>query len=77
MKKTIYKTEYDTEKAELIAQNAVGSFGDTDGYEESLYQTEDGKYFLYTFGGADSKYPEENIIRMSAARAEEWRKNNL
>jgi len=73
----ISKTVYDTEKAALIAQNAVGAFGDKDGYEESLYQTEDGKFFLYTFGGTESKYPEEKITRMSAAKAEEWRKNNM
>ena len=34
--------------------------------------TENGKYFLYTNGGADSIYPEENIKRMSADKAAEW-----
>lgn len=78
MKKIICKVEYDTEKAECVVKNTFGVFGDEDGYEESLYVTENGKYFLYTVGGKASKYPEENITRMSAAKADEWRKaNNL
>ena len=76
MKKIICKVEYDTEKSELIAQKTFGTFGDTQGYEESLYVTPNGKYFLYTNGGEDSKYPKEDIIRMSAAKADEWQKNN-
>ncbi len=78
MKKIICKVEYDTETAQVVAKNTVGAFGDKDGYEETLYVTENGKFFLYTFGGEESKYPVENITRMSAAKAEEWRKaNNL
>lgn len=76
MKKIISKVEYDTETAELIAKNTVGEFGDKDGYEESLYMTKDGKYFLYTNGGEVSKYPKEGITRMSAERAKEWQENN-
>ena len=72
MKKIICKVEYDTENSELIAKNTFGQFGDNDGYEESLYQTESGNFFLYTNGGAESVYTEENIKRMSAAKAEEW-----
>ncbi len=73
MKKIICKVEYDTETAALIKKNTYGAFGDADGYEESLYVTESGKYFLYVNGGEESKYPTENIIRMSAAKADEWR----
>ena len=72
MKKIICKVEYDTEASELIMKRTNGYFGDPAGYEETLYKTEGGKYFLYTFGGAESKYAEENIKRMSAAKAEEW-----
>ena len=72
MKKTICKVEYDTEASELVLKKTFGNFGDNDGYEESLYKTESGKYFLYTFGGAESKYPTEDIKRLSAAKAEEW-----
>ncbi len=73
MKKVICKVEYDTENAELIAKLTNGELGDSDGYEESLYKTSDGKFFLYVNGGPDSIYPEENIKRMSAAKAEEWK----
>ncbi len=73
MKKIICKVEYDTETAALIKKNTYGAFGEADGYEESLYVTESGKYFLYVNGGEESKYPTENIIRMSAAKADEWR----
>ena len=76
MKKIICKVEYDTDTAELIAKNTSGNFGDADGYEESLYVTPTGKYFLYTNGGEASKYTQENITRMSAAKADEWRKAN-
>lgn len=72
MKKVICKVTYDTACAELIKKNTSGEFGDPAGFEESLYKTEDGKFFLYVNGGAESIYPEENIKRMSAAKAEEW-----
>jgi len=73
MKKIICKVEYDTENAKLIAKYTNGNFGDSEGYEESLYETNDGKFFLYVNGGSDSIYPEENIKRMSASKAEEWK----
>ncbi len=72
MKKVICKVEYDTATAELVKKNTFGAFGDPTGYEESLYKTADGKFFLYVNGGEESPYAEENIKRMSAAKAEEW-----
>lgn len=69
MKKIICKAEYDTETATLVKKNVYGNFGDSDGYEETLYQTEKGSYFLYVNGGADSKYPKEDIKRMSKDKA--------
>ena len=72
MKKIICKVEYNTETAEMVEQHTSGFFGDPAGYEETLYKTPDGKYFLYTNGGSESIYPEENIKRMSAAKAQEW-----
>ena len=77
MKKTICKREYDTETAKLLGVMAKGAFGDTDGYEERLYSTPDGYYFVYGIGGADSPYPAEKIKRMSRDAAEEWVKNNM
>ncbi|HHU83734.1 MAG TPA: hypothetical protein GXZ23_01005 [Clostridiales bacterium] len=74
MKKIICKVEYDTEVSELIEKRTFGEFGDPDGYEESLYKTPDGKYFIYGNGGAESLYKEETIKRMAAAKAEEWLK---
>lgn len=72
MKKTICKVDYDTETSELIRKNAVGNFGDSTGYEESLYLTASGHYFLYLNGGADSPYPTEDIRRLAKAKAEAW-----
>ena len=73
MKKIICKVEYDTENAELVAKYTSGEFGSADGYEESLYVTANGKYFLYVNGGAESIHPAENITRMSADKANKWR----
>ena len=73
MKKVICKVEYDTENATVVEKRTFGEFGDPCGYEETLYVTADGKYFLYVNGGAESQYPEENIKRMSAAKADEWK----
>lgn len=73
MKKIICKVEYDTETSQLVAKYTSGQIGDADGYEESLYVTENGKYFLYVNGGEESIHPDENITRMSPAKAEEWR----
>ena len=72
MKKNFGKIIYDTDTAILVAKHAVGEFGDPTGYEESLYKTEDGKYFVYTNGGEESKYTKETIKQMSAKKAEEW-----
>ena len=72
MKKVICKVEYDTENAELVAKFTSGNFGDADGYEESLYKTESGKFFLYVNGGEESPYKKEDIKRLSPAKADEW-----
>lgn len=75
MKKIICKVTYDTEASELILKKTSGEFGDPAGYEESLYKTADGKFFLYVNGGAESIYPNEDIKRMAAKKAEEWQAN--
>ena len=72
MKKIICKKEYNTETSNVVKKVIFGNFGDPAGYEETLYVTEGGNYFLYTNGGADSKYPTEDIKRMSAKVAEAW-----
>ncbi len=75
MKKIICKVEYDTEASELLQKKVFGVFGDPKGYEETLYKTEGGKYFLYCFGGSESPYPEETIKRMAANKVAEWQKD--
>lgn len=74
MKKIISNKTYDTENSILLQKRTFGEFGDPIGYEESLYQTQQGFYFLYTNGGKQSKYKTENITRLSAAKKEEWLK---
>lgn len=76
MQKTICKKLYDTETAVIVKKVTYGVFGDPNGYEETLYQTQDGFFFLYVNGGETSKHPQEDIKRMSKAKAEEWLANN-
>ena len=61
MEKTICKYVYSKEKSQVVKKYTEGTFGDADGYEETLYVTEDGKYFLYVNGGAESVHPAEDI----------------
>ena len=72
MKKIICKVEYNTEISEIVKKRTFGELGDPAGYEETLYKTPAGKFFLYVNGGAESPYTEENITRMSPAKADEW-----
>ena len=72
MKKIICKREYDTETATLIKKHTVGYFGDPAGYEEVLFQTPAGLYFLYVNGGEDSPYPTEDIIRVAKTKVNAW-----
>lgn len=76
MNKIICKVTYDTEKDELVKKVTVGYYGDPAGYEEILFVTEKGNYYLYANGGADSIHPTESIKRMSKASAEAWLKEN-
>ncbi len=72
MRKLIGKAVYDTETATLIKKLTFGTYGDPAGYEETLYQTEKGLYFIYGYGGETSVYPKEIIIRLNKEKAEEW-----
>ena len=76
MKKIICKKEYDTDKSEIVKKITSGEFGDPTGYEETLYKTESGSYFLYVNGGEDSKYKKEDIKRMSEKAATAWLEEN-
>ena len=72
MKKVICGKIYDTELSKEVRKQVCGSMGDDTGFEETLYQTEDGLYFFYLNGGKDSPYPKEEIKRVSRANAEKW-----
>ena len=76
MKKIICKKEYDTETAPLIKKHIVGAYGDPAGYEEDLYQTPGGRYFLHVGGGEASPYPTEESIRLAKTKVNEWIENH-
>ena len=76
MQKIICKKLYDTTTATVVKKVTSGEWGDPAGYEETLYITPDGFYFLYTNGGAESVYPTESIKRMSKKAADEFVSNN-
>ena len=76
MKKIICKKEYDTETATLIKKHIVGFYGDPAGYEEDLYQTPGGLYFLHVCGGESSPYPSEDILRLAKTKVKDWMENN-
>lgn len=86
MKKVIEKRVYDTETASLIAEywNGLGQ-GDFRYYEEKLYKTRKGSYFLYGSGGPLTKYSESNgnqtwgistIVPLRKEEAYEWLEAN-
>ncbi len=72
MKKVICKKLYDTDASEVVRKTSVGTYGDPAGYEETLYRTAEGNYFVYTNGGEASPYKKEDIKRLSKAAAETW-----
>ena len=76
MQKTICKKLYDTETATLIKAYSVGNLGDSTGYEEDLYQTPEGLYFLHVGGGEASLYPTEDILRLAKTKVKDWMANH-
>jgi hypothetical protein len=76
MQKTICKKLYDTETATLIKAYSFGNLGDPNGYEEDLYQTPEGLYFLHVGGGETSIYPTEDIQRLAKTKVKEWLKDH-
>ena len=47
-------------------------YGDPAGYEEILFQTPEGLYFVYGNGGERSPYPAEEIQRLAKTKVKEW-----
>ena len=69
IKKIICNKVYDTETATVVKKDTYGVYGDPTGYEETLFVTPEGYYFMYTNGGSASKYTAEGIKRVSKADA--------
>lgn len=72
MKKIICKKVYDTETASLVHKFTQGYLGDPAGFEETLYKTPEGLYFLYVSGGETSPYPAEDILRLAKTKVNGW-----
>ena len=72
MRKEIEGVLYDTATSTVDKKFTCGVPGDPCGYEETLYITGDGRYFIYTFGGTQSKYPEENITPIERVNVKSW-----
>ena len=72
MKKIICRKEYDPVPATLIKKFTCGQLGDPAGYEEDLFQTPVGLYFVYGVGGEASIYPTEDIKRVAKTKVNEW-----
>ena len=68
-KRHVYNTEASTE----IGTRAFGNYGDPSGYEETLYKTKGGLFFLCGIGGEQSPYADgEDIRPISEADAKAW-----
>ena len=72
MKKIIGKKEDDTQTAALVKKFTYSFYGDPAGYEELLYQTPDGLYFVFVRGGETSPYPNEDILRVAKTKVDAW-----
>jgi len=72
VKKVICKKEYDSENAKLIKKCIYGTYGDPAGYEEILFQTPGGLYFVYVNGGDQSPYHGEDIMRLAKTKVNDW-----
>jgi len=72
MNKTICKRNYNTDTATLIKKYTCSYFGVPTGFEEILYQTPEGLYFLYVAGGEASIYPKPDILRLAKAKVNDW-----
>ena len=76
MKKIICNDAANTETDTLIKAYSFGQLGDPAGYEEDLYQTPEGLYFLHVGGGEASIYPTEDIQRLAKTKVKDWMENH-
>lgn len=72
MLRKIGKVTYDTENSSIVNKVTFSYYGDPKGYEETLYVDKKGHYFLYTYGGAESKYVKEKITPLRKERAQNY-----
>lgn len=72
MKQKIGRKTYDTETAKEVGKQSIGYFGDSYGFEETLYRNENKEFFLACVGGDNSQYPVDVIVPMSDADTKEW-----
>lgn len=72
MRKEIDGVIYDTETSTIDKKFTYGAPGDPCGFEETLYITSDGRYFIYTYGGKNSKYPDENVTPIERENVKGW-----
>lgn len=72
MCKEIDGVVYDTASSTIDKKFTYGVPGDPCGYEETLYITSDGRYFIYTYGGSKSKYPVENVVPIEREEVKKW-----
>ena len=72
MRKVIDGVVYDTLSSTVDKKFTYGAPGDPNVYEETLYITNDGKYFLYTYGGKNSKYPTEDRVPIERENVKNW-----
>ena len=72
MKKIIKGKTYNTDTAVCLGKGTQGTFGDPAGYEESLYQTKKGLYFIYGIGGETSPYPRETLRPITEQEAKDF-----
>lgn len=60
---------YDTERSTKVGTRNVGCYGDPAGFQEILYKTKAGLFFVVGKGGETSPYPVEDIRPISAEEA--------
>ena len=79
MKKQINGKSYNTESANKLARIDSGhSPSDFEYWEETLYRTKTGNFFLYGWGRGNSRYGDgDKIIPMEQEEVMEWVEHNL
>jgi hypothetical protein len=86
MKKVVEGKRYDTKTATEVASDGYSYPGDYKYWEETLYRTKSGRYFLHGKGGADTEWGNQvgqnercdgqNIVVMTPGEALEWLENS-